>query len=89
MTRDSDIDEIYVMIDYLMGENKLEIIDFIIKHIDLNSWGQSGDKIDLALSFLVSTLPVKNKLKERARFIRYIEEFAPLDEVDELLMGLI
>jgi hypothetical protein len=89
MTRDSDIDEIHNIIDKLMRQNNIEVIDFILKYVSLQSWGQSIDSLDLALSFLVSTLPVKNKLKNRSRFIQFIEQRAPIDEVEGLLVGLI
>ena len=88
MTRDSDIDEVYDIIDDLMQEGNLRAIDFIIKHVNLNSWGQSRDKLDLALSFLTATLPVKNRLKERGRLIDFVKSRAPICEIDELLSGL-
>lgn len=87
MTRDSDIDEIYDVINELMSDNKIRVIDFIIKHIDLDNW--ASDEVDIALSLLTSTLPVKTQLKERGRLIGFIKWYAPENEVDELLVGLI
>lgn len=87
MTRDSDIDEVYDVIDDLMQEGNLRAIDFIIKHIDLTGWEES-DEIDIALSLLTVTLPIKNRLKERGRLIEFVKFKAPYCEVDELLSGL-
>ena len=84
--RDKQIDEIYNIIDELMRNGDLITVDFILKHVDLTSF--STDIVDSALSFLVSTLPVKTKLQERIRMIKVIED-SDESNVNDLLQGLL
>lgn len=54
MTRDEEIDHIYDVIDELMWESKFEAIGLMLKYLDPNR------SLDILLSFLTITLPVKN-----------------------------
>ena len=85
MTIDTELDEIYDLIDDLFHVGEFERVNSILQDLDLKN-----TETDLLIGYLTATLPAKNKLPYRETFYRKVEKLLKErgDYEDGLLNGL-
>ena len=80
---DEDIDTIYDCIDDLLLEGRFDIVDRILKEVDIL------EPTDILIAYLVITYAAKNKLKERASFFNECKAMISMSGEDpNILNGL-
>ena len=68
---DEQLDEIYTSVNGMMRRGTLHKLNNILAKLDIDN-----TSVDLLLGYLVSTLPVKSKLKARSKLLADTEKKA-------------
>lgn len=87
MTRNIEANSIYDTVDAMMRMRLFKEVDFLLEHIDINSF-LFMDVIDVCISLLVVTLPAKNVLTNRSIFVELLRKLSAPEGVEGLLKGL-